>query len=79
MGVCVWGSSNVHGTTWKSLESVWKKGMFSEQTRKRTNRMSTQRQTLIFDAKTPSMSKSDDVSPMTIDVPVTENVAKVCD
>ena len=53
--------------------------MFSEQTRKSTNRMSTQRQTLIFDAKTPSMSEADDVSPMTIDVPVTENVAKVRD
>jgi hypothetical protein len=41
--------------------------------------MCTQRQTLIFDAKAPSTPQSDDVSPMAIDVPVTENVAKVCD
>mmetsp|Transcript_21150 Transcript_21150/g.47424 ORF Transcript_21150/g.47424 Transcript_21150/m.47424 type:complete len:112 (+) Transcript_21150:929-1264(+) len=77
--VCVWGAARMctelPGNRW----NPWKKGMFSEQTRKSTNRMSTQRQTLIFDAKTPSMSEADDVSPMTIDVPVTENVAKVCD
>ena len=49
--------------------------MFSEQTQTCNESMSTQ--TLIFESKTPSMSKSDDVSP--IDVPITENVAKVCD
>ena len=53
--------------------------MFSEQTLKNTNMMPTQRQTRIFDAKTPSMSNSDDVSPMTIDVAISENATKVCD
>ena len=58
-----------------SRELSW----FSEYTLKNTKRMSTQRQTLIFDAKTPSTPQSDDVSPMAIDVPISENATKVRD
>ena len=54
----------------------WKWGMFSEQTQTCNESMSTQ--TLIFESKTPSMSNSDDVSLMAIDVPVPRK-AEVCD
>ena len=75
--MCVWVGlgtcSELPASRWKFR---WKWGMFSEQTQTCNESMSTQ--TLIFESKTPSMSNSDDVSLMAIDVPVPRK-AEVCD